>query len=153
MGLGWQLSGAPRGQLSDLLTDHQYLGRVTGLMMGCRGGLHQISYGMFSRRTEDRKGRDQRSLQVLGQLPCRLSQLLKEPMLCVRRHVFVHTLSIKKIFIPLSKRGDQGEVAGAVFVQVLCFLTEKIGVAGCGYMCIEYCIWERVLRLTGAGPL
>lgn len=68
--------------------------------------------------------------------------------MCVHRRVFVHTLSIKT-FILLNMRGDQGEVAGAVFVQVLCFLTEKIGVAGCGYMCTEYCIWKCVLRFTG----
>lgn len=68
---------------------------------------------------------------------------------CVHRCIFVYMLSTKKTFILLNKKGDQGEVARAVlFVQVLRFLSEKIGVVGCGCMCIQYCIWERVLRLT-----
>lgn len=131
MGLGWQPSGAPRG--AALRSPHKppvprkgyrtwdAEEDCTRFPMGLKMGRGRIrgDCGSWTREA------------VLAAEGAYVAS--------VHRCVFVHMLSTKKTFILLNKRGDQGEVAGAVlFVQVLRFLSEKVGVVGCGCMCIQY---------------
>lgn len=101
--------------------------------LGCRGGLHQISYRMFS-RTEDGKGKDQRRLWVLDHLPERLSQLLKEPMLHVCIDVSLY------IYFPLKRLSS-------------CSTRKETRVRqpelSCLYKCFDFCLRRLVWSAVG----